>query len=104
MSGMPETPGRFACAAARRLPIYLTPTRGSAVTERSIPSQVALVPRGAAAALDAAIVALRRGDPVLLTGARDGMALVVAAELVNDDNLRRLHEISTRPPNVVLTR
>src|SRR5205823_14092752 len=47
---------------------------------------------------------LRRGDPVLLTGARDGMALVVAAELVNDDNLRRLHEISTRSPNVVLTR
>jgi GTP cyclohydrolase II len=54
--------------------------------------------------LDAAIVGLRRGDPVLLTGAGDAVVLAVAAELVNDDNLRRLRDISPRPLSVVLTR
>src|SRR5437773_5327083 len=53
--------------------------------------------------LDAAITALRRGEPVLLAGDH-GAALALAAEFVNDDNLRRLREVSTRPLRVVLTR
>jgi GTP cyclohydrolase II len=48
-------------------------------------------------------VALRRGDPVLLTGAQDAV-LVAAAELVSDDNLARLREVSTRPLSIVLSR
>jgi GTP cyclohydrolase II len=77
------------------------------VSEWSTPSQVESQPprRGAAASsLDAAIVALRRGEPVLLTGARDGAVLVAAAELVSDDNLRQLREISTQLLRVALTR
>jgi GTP cyclohydrolase II len=77
------------------------------VTERSPPSQVESQPprRGVAtSSLDAAIIALRRGEPVLLTGGRDGAVLVAAAELVSDDNLRRLREISARLLSVVLTR
>ena len=58
---------------------------------------------GDASRLDAAIVALRRGEPVLL-GDRDGAVLAVAAELVNDDNLRRLREISAHAWRIVLTR
>ena len=64
--------------------------------------------RGSAAAaearrLDTAIVALRRGDPVLL-GDRDGAVLAAAAELVSDDGLRRLREISVTAWRIVLTR
>jgi GTP cyclohydrolase II len=54
-------------------------------------------------ALDAAIVALRRGEPVLLTG-RDPAVLAVAAEFVDDDNLARLRAVATRPLRMVLTR
>jgi GTP cyclohydrolase II len=53
--------------------------------------------------LDAAIVALRRGEPVLLVG-RDPALLAVAAEFVNDDNLTRLRAVATRPLSMVLTR
>ena len=76
------------------------------MTERSNPSQIsgAAAHQRGATSLDKAIVALRRGDPVLLTGARDGVALALAAELVGDDNLRRLRDISSRPFSVVLTR
>ena len=76
------------------------------MTERSNPSPVAPTPapHRAAGTLDKAIVALRRGDPVLLTGARDGAALALAAELVGDHNLLRLRGVSARPLSVVLTR
>ena len=54
-------------------------------------------------AIDVAITALRRGDPVLLSGAGEAV-LALAAESVDEDNLRRLREISARPLRVVLTR
>jgi GTP cyclohydrolase II len=53
--------------------------------------------------LDAAIIALRRGDPVLLDG-RDAAILVLAAEFVSDGNLARLRAVSRRPLRMVLTR
>ncbi len=53
--------------------------------------------------LDAAIVALRRGEAVLLDG-RDHAVLTIAAEFVNDDNLARLRAVSGRPLRMVLTR
>ena len=59
--------------------------------------------RPAHRALDAAIVALRRGEPVLLAS-RDDAMLVVAAEFVNEANLARLREVSSRPLRLVLTR
>jgi GTP cyclohydrolase II len=51
----------------------------------------------------AAITALRRGEPVLI---RDDQLNVVAiaAELVSEQKLRWLREVSTRSPRVVLTR
>jgi GTP cyclohydrolase II len=54
-------------------------------------------------ALDAAIVALRRGEPVLLTG-RDPALLIVAAEFVDNANLTRLRAASSRRLRIVLTR
>src|SRR6516162_3030743 len=53
--------------------------------------------------LGEAITALRRGEPVLI---RDDLisVLAVAAEMVNEENLRRLREISRAPARVVLTR
>jgi GTP cyclohydrolase II len=50
-----------------------------------------------------AITALRRGEPVLI---RDDeiSVLAVAAELVTEENLQRLREISRAPARVVLTR
>src|SRR5258708_25712570 len=53
--------------------------------------------------LDAAIVALRRGEPVLLDG-HDHAVLALAAEFVNDDNLARLRAVSGRGLRMVLTR
>jgi GTP cyclohydrolase II len=60
-------------------------------------------PQGPGPALDRAIVALRRGEPVLLAGDRDA-TLVLAAEFVDENNLRRLREVSSRPLRLVLTR
>jgi GTP cyclohydrolase II len=54
-------------------------------------------------ALGEAITALRRGEPVLVRDAEISV-LAVAAELVTEENLRRLHEISRAPARVVLTR
>jgi GTP cyclohydrolase II len=53
--------------------------------------------------LGEAITALRRGEPVLI---RDDeiSVLAVAAELVTEENLQRLREISWAPARVVLTR
>jgi GTP cyclohydrolase II len=58
-------------------------------------------PRGRV--LDAAIVALRRGEPVLLTGGAGAM-LALAAEFVDDDNLARLRAVADRPLRMVVTR
>jgi GTP cyclohydrolase II len=57
----------------------------------------------APARLGQAISALRRGTPVLIRDA-DISVLAVAAELVNEENLRRLRRISQAPARVVLTR
>jgi len=57
----------------------------------------------APARLGQAISALRRGGPVLI-GDDQISVLAVAAELVDDDNLRRLRAISGAPARVVLTR
>ena len=54
-------------------------------------------------ALDAAIVAFRRGDPVLLDG-ENGAVLAVAAELVTDTGLNQLRHMSSRRLSVVVTR
>ena len=54
-------------------------------------------------ALDRAIVALRRGEPVLLTG-QSPQILVVAAEFVSDANLTRLRAASAQSLRIVLTR
>jgi len=63
-----------------------------------------LIPGGPAGrVLDRAIVALRRGEPVLLTG-RGPALLAIAAEFVNDDNLARLRAVASRPLRMVLTR
>src|SRR5438105_14041690 len=53
--------------------------------------------------LGQAIAAFRRGEPVLI---RDDQisVLAIAAELVTEDNLHRLREISRAPARVVLTR
>jgi GTP cyclohydrolase II len=53
--------------------------------------------------LDAAIVALRRGEPVLLDG-RERPVLALAAEFVDDDKLARLRAFADRPLRAVLTR
>src|SRR4029077_3647076 len=63
------------------------------------PSGVATAPPS----LGQAITALRRGEPVLIRDDRISV-LAVAAELVNEENLRRLREISRAPARVVLTR
>ena len=54
-------------------------------------------------ALDEAIVAFRRGEPVLLDG-ENGAVLAVAAELVTDGNLTQLRNMSSRRLSVVVTR
>ena len=69
--------------------------------ERLISSMAGGGPAGRA--LDAAIVALRRGEPVLLAG-RGHAVLALAAEFVNDDNLARLRAVSDRKLRMVLTR
>ena len=54
-------------------------------------------------ALSEAITALRRGEPVLIRD--DEIAvLAIAAELVTEENLRRLRDISREQARVVLTR
>src|SRR5439155_262797 len=53
--------------------------------------------------LDAAVVALRRGEPVLLDD-KGHAVLVLAGEFVDDANLARLRAVSGRPLHMVLTR
>jgi GTP cyclohydrolase II len=71
------------------------------VAERLISSTASGRPAGRA--LDAAIVALRRGEPVLLDGGEHAV-LALAAESVNDDNLARLRAVADRKLRMVLTR
>src|SRR5258705_12808119 len=54
-------------------------------------------------ALGRAITGLRRGEPVLIRDDRISV-LAVAAELVTEENLGRLRQISQAPARVVLTR
>jgi GTP cyclohydrolase II len=70
------------------------------VAERQVSSS--REPSLAGRAIDA-ITALRRGEPVLLSGEGEAV-LAVAAEFVDEGNLRRLREFSTRPLRAVLTR
>jgi GTP cyclohydrolase II len=56
-----------------------------------------------ARALDEAIIALRRGDPVLLDG-ENGAVLAIAAELVTDGTLNQLRNMTSRRLSVVVTR
>jgi GTP cyclohydrolase II len=60
-------------------------------------------PGRAGQAIDAALSALRRGEPVLLYGQGEAV-LALAAEFVNEDNLQRLRQVSARPLRAVLTR
>src|SRR4051794_5697605 len=53
--------------------------------------------------LDAAIIALHRGEPVLPDG-RERPVLALAAEFVDDDKLARLRAVADRPLRAVLTR
>ncbi|HTV90643.1 MAG TPA: GTP cyclohydrolase II [Stellaceae bacterium] len=55
-------------------------------------------------ALDAAILALRRGDVVLLQGSDEAAVLALAAEFADDANLARLRAVADRPLRMVLTR
>jgi GTP cyclohydrolase II len=55
-------------------------------------------------ALDGAIVALRRGEAVLLEGPDGTAALALAAEFVDDRTLARLRATADRPLRMVLTR
>ena len=55
-------------------------------------------------ALDAAIVALRRGEAVLLQEPDATAALALAAEFVDDGNLARLRAAAAGPLRMVLTR
>jgi GTP cyclohydrolase II len=54
-------------------------------------------------ALDGAIVALRRGEPVLLAGRGEDL-LALAAEFAATNNLARLRAVADRPLRMVLTR
>jgi GTP cyclohydrolase II len=60
-------------------------------------------PRTGRRALDDAITAFRRGDAVLLSG-ENGAVLAVAAELVSEDSLARLRNMTSRRLSVVVTR
>jgi len=71
------------------------------VVERLISTAAGDEPAGQE--LDAAIIALRRGDPVLLDG-RESAILALAAECVTDANLTRLRAVSDRALRMVLTR
>ncbi len=60
-------------------------------------------PPSAARDLGRAITALRRGEPVLIRDP-EASALVIAAELVGEENLQRLRQVAAGPATVVLTR
>jgi GTP cyclohydrolase II len=80
-------------------------------TDVAKPNTVPTASRGEAAnvradsgrALGAAIMALRRGEPVLIREQETGV-LALAAELASEDSLCRLREIAAGPARVVLTR
>ena len=71
---------------------------GSNISPTPVPPQ-----RLSGRALDAAIIAFRRGDPVLLNG-ENGAVLAIAAELVSEESLARLRNMTSRRLSVVVTR
>jgi GTP cyclohydrolase II len=71
----------------------LTPARGGAQSANPVASHD----------LGEAITALRRGEPVLILDDRLSV-LAIAAELVSEEKLRRLRQVSAASPRVVLTR
>jgi len=68
-----------------------------------VADDTSLTPPASRRALDAAVVAFRRGDAVLLDG-DNGAVLAVAAELVTDASLDLLRNMSSRRLSVVVTR
>ena len=76
--------------------------RSSAIGN-SAPSGLSPGSTTSASQLGQAITALRRGDPVLIRDDRLSV-LAIAAELVSEEKLRRLRQVSTFPPRIVLTR
>jgi GTP cyclohydrolase II len=76
--------------------------RSSAIGN-SAPSGLSPGSTTSASQLGRAITALRRGDPVLIRDDRLSV-LAIAAELVSEEKLRRLRQVSTIPPRIVLTR
>ena len=68
-----------------------------------LPSTTEPLQREARRALDQAIVAFRRGDPVLLSG-DNGAVLAIAAEQVTEESLGSLRNMSSRRLSVVVTR
>jgi GTP cyclohydrolase II len=70
---------------------------------RSVAEDTGISPPASRRALDAAIVAFRRGDAVLLDG-ENGAVLALAAELVTDASLNLLRNMSSRRLSVVVTR
>lgn len=73
------------------------------VDKASVSTEPEPSPAAGRRALDEAIVAFRRGEPVLLDG-ENGAVLAVAAELVTDANLVQLRNMSSRRLSVVVTR
>jgi GTP cyclohydrolase II len=71
----------------------------------STPAQsgVSTISTSAGRDLGRAITALRRGDPVLIRDDKLSV-LAISAELVSEQKLRSLREVSTTAPRVVLTR
>jgi GTP cyclohydrolase II len=74
-----------------------------AALERNGAAASGAAPGDLGPSLGEAITTLRRGEPVLIRDEAVSV-LAIAAELVTEDNLRRLRQVSSHSPRVVLTR
>jgi GTP cyclohydrolase II len=108
LSAWPYSRGRISLPAQRSARHMMRGGKEKRVREprtltKEAPGGASASQPNAGRALGEAITALRRGEPVLI---RDDeiSVLAVAAELVTDENLHRLREISRAPARVVLTR
>jgi GTP cyclohydrolase II len=70
---------------------------------KALGHNIGTAPPNAGRVLGEAITALRRGEPVLILDTAISV-VAIAAELVTEQNLQRLREISQAPARVVLTR